>query len=136
MEITFNTKFLYKLRPERMVLIAILMLLVMLILAPIQINNTLDFSSVVYIVSSLLAFLLGTKMIRTRAKRQQLTIQVNIPKLTKIYNLTFWLGFIGVVFRYYDLFSFAAYLWQVLPWKTWRWQPKRAVTYFQLLQVC
>ena len=66
MEITFNTKFLYKLRPERMVLIAILMLLVMLILAPIQINNTLDFSSVVYIVSSLLAFLLGTKMIRTR----------------------------------------------------------------------
>lgn len=106
MEITFNTKFLYKLRPERMVLIAILMLLVMLILAPIQINNTLDFSSVVYIVSSLLAFLLGTKMIRTRAKRQQLTIQVNIPKLTKIYNLTFWLGFIGVVFRYYDLFFF------------------------------
>jgi len=35
-----------------------------------------------------------------------LTIQVNIPKLTKIYNLTFWLGFIGVVFRYYDLFFF------------------------------
>lgn len=59
MEITFNTKFLYKLRPERMVLIAILMLLVMLILAPIQINNTLDFSSVVYIVSSLLAFFIG-----------------------------------------------------------------------------
>ena len=49
MEITFNTKFLYKLRPERMVLIAILMLLVTLILAPIQINNTLDFSSVVYL---------------------------------------------------------------------------------------
>lgn len=61
MEITFNTKFLYKLRPERMVLIAILMLLVMLILAPIQINNTLDFSSVVYIVSSLLAFLIGNE---------------------------------------------------------------------------
>lgn len=105
-KVTLKLGFIYNLRPERVILIALIALFGFLLLAPVNIRNTLDVSSVLYIVLSLLFFWLGTKMIRTKRLNTQIEIKVDRSKIERIYNITFWLGLIGVLFRYYDLFVY------------------------------
>lgn len=105
-KVTLKMGFIYNLRPEKIMWIAILALFGFLILAPVDINNTLDTSSVSYIILSLLFFWAGTKMIRTRRVNTPVEIEVDRGKIERIYKITFWLGLIGVLFRYYDLFVY------------------------------
>lgn len=105
-KVTLDIGFIYNLRPERIVLIALLILLGLLILAPIKINNTLDTSSVLYIIFSLFFFLLGTKLVRNKRIKSQIEIKVDRSKINRIYKSTFYLGLVGVLFRYYDLFAY------------------------------
>ncbi len=60
-QVVINTGFIYKLRPERIIIIAISILCITLIVAPIKVNNTLTISSFLYIALSILTFLIGTK---------------------------------------------------------------------------
>jgi len=79
----------------------------MLIIAPVKIVNTLNFSSIAYIVLCILAFCLGTFMIRTKKIYPKITkIKVDRKNLVRIYNITFCLGLIGIIFRYIDLFLY------------------------------
>ncbi len=105
-QITLKPEIVYNLRPERIILIALIILFGFLILAPVNIHNTLDTSSVLYIVLSLLFFWLGTKMIRSKRTNAQIEIKVNRAKIERIYKITFCLGLVGVLFRYYDLFFY------------------------------
>jgi hypothetical protein len=79
----------------------------MLIIAPVKIVNTLNLSSIAYIVLCLLAFCLGTAMIRSKKIYPEVTIiKVNKKNLVRIYHITFCLGLTGVIFRYMDLFLY------------------------------
>ena len=118
-KVTLKMGFIYNLRPEKIMWIAILALFGFLILAPVDINNTLDTSSVSYIILSLLFFWAGTKMIRTRRVNTPVEIEVDRGKIERIYKITFWLGLIGVLFRYYDLFVYRGSRYQPRLWIIW-----------------
>lgn len=103
-DVTLNLKFLYKLRPERSLLIALIFSGAMFLIAPVTFRNTLTFPSVSYLVLCILAFFLGTALIKSRKPRSNVTITLSRRRLQRIYDIFLLVGIIGIVFRYIDLF--------------------------------
>lgn len=103
--IIINSKILLALRPENILIISLSFLLIAFIIAPITINNTLTFDSITYLVLSFCFFLLGTQLIKSK-KKDNITIVIGTNKLCKIYNLSFYIGALGVFLKYIDLFLF------------------------------
>ena len=99
-----NTSFLYYINPERAVITAIFFFLLLLIIAPIHIINTLDVASLAYLILALSSFLLGTKLIRrNRIRNKVLNVIIEKDRILKIYRISTFLGILGVGFRYIDL---------------------------------
>ena len=99
-----NSTFLYYLRPEKAMLIALLFFFFLLLIAPIRIINTLNLTSAVYLVISLLSFILGTKLIKSnKYKKVVLSINIEKSRVIRVYNVACVLGLIGVGFKYIDL---------------------------------
>lgn len=105
MIININRGFVYGLRPERMLKITFTILVVMIVLAPISPVFTFTFSSFFYLLLNVMAFILGTKMIKAHKDNNQIKqLELDYKKTRRVYRLSFILGFVGVVARYIDLF--------------------------------
>lgn len=101
-EIYLDRKILYYFRPEKVLSLSLLFLLIAFIIAPITIQNTLDVESVLYLTLCILFFFIGTSFVKSK-KYYPVTITVSKIALKKIYNRTLILGCIGLIFRYFDL---------------------------------
>ena len=107
MELKINSKFLYYLRPESAIGYALAFFFLLLCIAPIKVINTLDRASVMYMLSGILFFLLGTQLIRPRKrKKTDLVISIKACYIHRIYRVTFILGSLGVLLRCIDLLVF------------------------------
>lgn len=107
MELKINSKFLYYLRPESAIGYALAFFFLLLCIAPIKIINTLDWTSVMYMLSGILFFLLGTQLIRPgKRKKTDLVISIKACYIHRIYRVTFILGSLGVLLRCIDLLVF------------------------------
>ena len=99
MELKINSKFLYYLRPESAIGYALAFFFLLLCIAPIKIINTLDWTSVMY--------MLGTQLIRPgKRKKTDLVISIKACYIHRIYRVTFILGSLGVLLRCIDLLVF------------------------------
>lgn len=104
MLIQINTRSLNYLRPTKIILYAIIILVFFFIVAPISIPDkyTPSTSSILYIISCLLGFCLGTILLG--AKRQEpFYVKFDIDKLLYLYKLSFILGIISIALKLVDL---------------------------------
>lgn len=104
MDVIVNRSFIYKLRPERIVILAVLFLAACLLFGPIDPVNTFTLYSSSYIFLCILSFLLGTRLVKNR-KLPDATIHVRRRRILIIYWVTFILGLTGVLLKIYDYIS-------------------------------
>jgi len=102
MEIILNRRFLYKMRPERMILIAVLFWLVCLVFSPITPVSGLTIEAFLYLSLCLLFFGIGTMSVKHK-KKVNTIIEVDTSRLNRIYYVTLALGSIGVALKIYDV---------------------------------
>ncbi len=104
MQIAINRKFIYKIRPEKMILFAIIFWVFCYIFSPVEPRESPSLISIIYIGLCLLFFSFGCLFVKHKRKLKNITIEVSNDILDKIYLVTYILGAIGVVFNYYDMF--------------------------------
>lgn len=111
--VKINQKFLYSLRPEKIIFLGIVVFIVALCIAPIDINGNLSLSALAYIVINLLFFFAGSSLIKSKKNKGYKFIEFNVKRrrLARIYRFFIIIASIAVVFKCIDTFLIRGVSW-------------------------
>ncbi len=99
-----NTQFIYNIRPEKITLIGVLCFVIVLLVSPINFKINGLGIGILYIISCILAFIVGTYCIKTYKRNgRPVTLSIANKSLRRFYRCVFLLGLFGVCFRFSDL---------------------------------